>query len=512
MTTGAIPHYDTSIEPESGLEDPRYAAWDAENGTLDGSDGNSDKLGNYKKQLNSAGANDWIGLQKRWEVLWLYSMSDRGWEMVTGNADLAGRMPIFFREADSLAGSGDYFDQTYTEKTNLASAGTSKGTGTVDTFGRIISVNARRTTSLQSTSDNNASSADRINKGSVTKDGWTQQDSSHFSDACYTAYLFSGRYYYMECLQMEAAYLIAWKLAGWNSTYARPGNVGLINNTNIRTDAWGLKAIAYAAFASPDGQPERAYLLDKLNDNLAEFEGIQNLPLTHSGKQEVWNYGRNVRAKNSVILGGLSPSPLGQWYVGGSAFIQSPLQSKSSGILNKASSPWEENFVLCALGMMHQMEVADTSGLLKFMAKKRFRLNLGTIADQNTILNNFTEAYRDPTVEASTNNWVTTMDAFVSHYNTSLEPYTERRSGLTTDHSYAFIALAADSFLTSYMVDGFNGQEAYNTNKQLTPFQDRFETSSPKWAITPLTGGSSSVPPVDNVPPAPPSNLTLTTN
>ncbi len=505
VTTGSIPHYNTALTVDSTPEGGRYNTYQQYNGTLDGRDGgDTTKMGNYKKALNGAGQSDWIGLQKTWEVLWLYSMSERGWEMVVGNADLAGRLPIHLREADSLAGSGDYFDQTWSRTSNLTSQGSNLGTGTVETFGRVVSINARPTSTFSGLFDS-GNSTDKIRRGgTVTTDGWSQTDSSHHSDACYTAYLFTGRYYYLECLQMEANFRVGWKLSGWNSNFGRPGNEGLLNNTNIRTDAWGTKVLVYAAFISPDGEPEQAYFIDKLENNVTAWEGVQNLPITYSSKQQIWNWGRNIRTTNLYwAFPGKQPSPLGQWSTGVSAFIQSPLNN--NGSLSHATSPWEENFMLAVLGMARQMEVAETSKLLTFMARKRFHLNLDNSPSN---LHNFIEAYRDPTIQTSTGQWIPDFNTFVSHYLTSVEPYTKRRDGLTTDHSYAFIALAADSFLIPYTVDGLSGQASWTANKNDTPHQGRFETDSPKWAITPMGQGSTQ-PPSDAIPPSSPQNLTI---
>ncbi len=482
ITTGAIPHYDSPLIVASTPESMRYSTFQQYNGTLDGSDGgNPANMGNYEKALNAPGANDWIGLQKTWEILWLYSMSERGFEMVLGNADLMGRVPIYLREADSQAGSGNFFDQTWSRNSNLTRQGVNLGTGSIDTFGRIVSINARPTSTFSGLSDP-GNSTDKIQRGSITRDGWTQTDSSHYTDACYTAYLFTGRYYYLECLQMDANFRLGWKQAGWNSTHARPGNEGLLNNTNIRTDAWGTKVLVYAAFISPDGEPEQAYFIDKLRNNMTAWEGVQDLSPTYLGKDEIWNWGRNVRTTNLYwAFPGKQPSPLGQWSTGTSAFIQPPLNN--NGSLTHATSPWEENFMLSVLGMAKQMEVADTTKLITFMAKKRFHINLdGT----PTNLHNFIEAYRDPTIETSTGQWIADFSTFVSHYLPSTEPYTQRRSDLSTDHSYAFIALSADSFLTPYNVDGLSGQDSWNANKANTPHQNRFETQSPKWALTPM--------------------------
>ncbi len=503
VTSGAIPHYDDSLNVSSANESSRYSVYQQYDGTLDGSDGgSSSKIGNYVKALNGAGGADWIGLQKTWEILWLYSMSTRGYEMLLGNADLAGRMPIFLREADALAGSGDFFDQAWSKINNLTSQGTNLGTGTVDTFGRVVSINARPTATLSATSDTTANGEDRIHRGTVTKDGWNQLDTSHFSDACYTAYLFSGQYFYLECLQMEAAYRLGFKLSGWNSNFARPGEVGLINHTNIRGEAWGFKNVAYAAFISPDGEPEQAYFIDKVQDQITSWEGTQNLPITYSTKQQIWNWGRNVRTTNSYWnFPGGQPSPLGQWSTGRSAFIQSPLAG--GGGLTHATSPWEENFMLSSLAMARQMEVADTSPLLQFMAKKRFHINL----DSNpSNLGNFIGAYRDPTL--ANGQWIQDFSQFIAQYKQTVEPYTGRRVISNADHNYEMISLGTDSFLTDFTVDGLSGLDAYNSNKNSIPNIETFETSSPKWAITPMgSGGGTNPPSGDTVPPNPPTNL-----
>jgi len=160
-------------------------------------------------------------------------------------------------------------------------------------------------------------SGDAINAGTITSDGWGTIERNHQPDVCYLPYLFSGQYHYLECLQMQAAHNIGWKLAAWDSDWARPGDVGLMNDTNVRGDAWGLKSVVHASFISPDGSPEQAYFLDKLKDNLAEWEGAQNIALSYPSKQEVWNYGRNIRTTSEYWkFPNKQPSPLGQWSPG----------------------------------------------------------------------------------------------------------------------------------------------------------------------------------------------------
>ncbi len=516
VTTAAIPHYDTSLTTSNTISDTLLNQFAAESGTLDGSDGHPSILGNYGKGLNGTGAAGWIGLQATWEVMWLYSMKTADWNLVLGNADLAGRMPVFYREGDTSAGQGDFFDQAWTPTTNWASAPTKQGTGTVSTFGRPLSINARPTLMLSNIDNPFHHAQDKIHHHTITTDGWNQQDSSHHTDACYTAYLFSGRYYYLECLQLEAAYYTAWKNTAYGQVSTRPGPVGLVMHTNVRGEAWAHKIMAYAAFISPDQDPAQPYFIDKLRDNITLWEGVQNLPLTYQEKQEVWNYGRNIRASIVPIQGtGRGPSPLGQWYVGDAAFLGSPWTDLST--TKYATAPWEEHFQLVALGMAKQMQVGDTTTLLTHMAKWRLNILLNTatyVGNPPTVpLGPYQiEAYRTPTVSINSDTWATSW----AEYLTMISPPETHpvasgngwRTGVTPDHHYRYIASAAVSFLTDLTVDGYSGQAAWEAFKATAPSpQHDFQTSSPKWAITPLHSSSNSPPPGDSTPPASPSSL-----
>ena len=90
-------------------------------------------IASYPQGINIAGEwkfDDWKGLFTSWDALYFFSGDpDLREEMLT-SADLAGRFPIWYREADHNAGSGEYFDEPTT--------------GGVDTYGRVISVNARQ--------------------------------------------------------------------------------------------------------------------------------------------------------------------------------------------------------------------------------------------------------------------------------------------------------------------------------------------------------------------------------
>jgi len=219
VQTRAIPNYDPSLTVSPNLVAGKYSAWMNSSHLLQG---NSKGTGNYEKDLDAGGAADWNGPMGTWDVIYLLTMDDRMLAASRGNADLAGRIPWHFREADTNAGSGHFFDAT--------------GKGSVDTFGRIVSVNARQQVTLSDLTPNQCGNdaPDDISLGRITTDGWGGHLSrGHIPDVAYIPYLFSGQYYYLEELQYEAAYIVGNKIGCYapDLGYPRQGNAGYLNDT-----------------------------------------------------------------------------------------------------------------------------------------------------------------------------------------------------------------------------------------------------------------------------------------
>ena len=87
-------------------------------------------IASYPQGINSAGewkVDDWKGLFTSWDALYFFSGDPTLRNEMLASANLTGRFPLWFREADHSAGSGKYFDYPKT--------------GHVDTYGRVISVN-----------------------------------------------------------------------------------------------------------------------------------------------------------------------------------------------------------------------------------------------------------------------------------------------------------------------------------------------------------------------------------
>ena len=452
VTTKAIQNYDTSLNISPSLVTSTYSAWTSADKSLDG---NSVGIGNYEKALSAGGASPWIGLMNKWDVLYLLTMDYRLQEVTLGNADLAGRIPWYFREADSLAGSGDYF------------------IGSIDSFGRPISVNARRTMTLSELNFNTAScgsayASDMINTGPISDDGWGGYNLGrhHMPDVGYVPYLLTGRYYYLELMQLQAGYTVAWRSGCYGESYQRQGDAGYFNDSETRGDAWSYRTVAYAAFLSPDGSPEKAYFEDKLLNNIAKDEGRHNLANSTPTKLSHWTWGRD----NRMYVTG--PSPLGVWDEGNSGLVSAPV--KTDGSVKQATSLWMQHFVVAALGTARDMGY-PTDNLLRFMAKHTFGQLLNPATTPYLI-----ESYRFGTIVSGTNDWIRDWS--------DVNAYHSLPSGWQLGQhveGYGYIALGASSFLYPYTVDGYTGAAAWNFIKTNKPEQSRFATESPKWAILP---------------------------
>ncbi len=460
VTTRAIPNYDTSLRIQESLIAAKYAEWIKAPKRIDG---DTHGVGNYSQNLSAAGAQDWIGPFTTWDTLYLLTMDERLRAMALGNADLAGRVPWHFREADVLAGTGLHFDRPQS--------------GSVDTHGRVVSINARRTVSLWDLSPRSdcgpAYRRDRIDTGLVTDDGW-QTTRDHMPDTAYLAYLLTGRYYYLEELQYLAAFVVAHRTGCYSDeeAYHRQGDRGYLHDSQLRGDAWGFRTLAYAAFLSPDDTAEKAYFEDKLRNNIAVWEGRHEVPLSDPSRLADWTW---------AMTHGRDPqgvSPLGIWQDRGRPFVQAPLYT--DGRVKTAGSGWEEPFLVVALGIARGFGY-PTENLLRFTARLRLNLLMNPEANRYLI-----EAYRWPHKLTVTDTWIQTHSAFAAQF---VNPPTQWERDSTADHGYGFIALAALSFLTPYTVDAYSGQAAWALYKNQKPGQDRFASESPKWAILPLDGG-----------------------
>src|ERR1039458_5354848 len=122
-----------------------------------------------------------------------------------------------------------------------------------------------------------------IYDSSNTVNPWGQ-DLAHAREMFLVPYLFTGKYVYLEGEQAMAAWEILAPAVDVTGTtpsfiYSRWGKRGIIYDpfNTVRATAWPLRNVGGAALISPDGSVEQAYFLNKLNNNLENFEGAYNI-------------------------------------------------------------------------------------------------------------------------------------------------------------------------------------------------------------------------------------------
>lgn len=490
LQTGAYPNWDTDALPNTAAlssESAPDAKLNPTRFTIAGYDDiyatkgkGAGGIGRYDQALDAAGQSDWVGPATTWDIMYLLTGDPTMQQMMITNADLAGRFPIWYREADHKAGSGRYFDHP--------------NSGTVDTYGRVISLNARQQVTLRL---NNwhpgcpGEGRDNINlPGAESVGAWgASQDTSHAPDYGYIPYTLTGKYYYLEQLQMDAAWSVGTYIGCFipnpePESYYRQGALGVIPNVS-RLEAWAIRTMAYAAFISPDGEPEGPYFADKVRNNVAMLEGEHGVALSvrdNADRMTAYNYG-----KVELYTQASNPSPLGAWRAddcsGPIPWQQvgcyATRDNNMTGAAFGAEATFSEGFLLITLGMVNQLGVADTTPLLQVAARRYFHVLLDPQVNHYLI-----EQYVYPTRTAS--GWVKDWGTYQKLYTRLPGGWHENESRGDTDNAYGFIAMSALSYMDGLTVDGYSGQKVwqwYYSNRRHLPACSNY---SPKFCVKPL--------------------------
>jgi hypothetical protein len=103
------------------------------------------------------------------------------------------------------------------------------------------------------------------------------QDIEHSYEVAFVPYLFTGKRVYLESLWAVASWLTAQGSPADSPGASRMRTKGLVMDGAPRGMAWPMRTLGAAAAASPDGAPEQAYFLEKLENNLEMQEGRLNI-------------------------------------------------------------------------------------------------------------------------------------------------------------------------------------------------------------------------------------------
>ncbi len=471
--TRALPNFDVSFTPPAIPS----SEWESRDKTLDGGAGG---IGSFGWDIDAGGGSNWIGLIPRWAATALYGGDARLWDMTYKNADLAGYMVYHFRERDQSAGTGNAFD-----------ARDGAVSGVVDTFARVVSVNARK--GMQFWGFNQcAQGENRIAvTGSLGAGNWNLRygnwfDNSHMPDIGYVPYLTSGRHYYLEELQMEAAYTL-----GFVTFCSNTLDSAYYGNYSTRGDGWAFRTLAYAAFLSTDASAEKAYFEDKIGTNIAFWEGQRGVPLSDASRSIHWTAGQNQKIYVNQVIESprMGPPALHLWAFSGGVPSAGDLPVRTDAGVQRITSPWMENFVIMGLGVARDFGY-ESDALLRFIAQNRFNQLLNVSTSPFLI-----EAYRQAAV-TSANGWV-------AHWSDVNGLHHLPSSWVSA--GYDLQARAALSFLYPYTcaatpttgAQAFSGQQAWNAysgndwsprgiapaNKVWVP--PAAGTGSPLWALLP---------------------------
>ncbi|WP_423823443.1 hypothetical protein V5738_05670 [Salinisphaera sp. SPP-AMP-43] len=97
-------------------------------------------------------------------------------------------------------------------------------------------------------------------------------DMAHHPSIGYVPYLVTGDFYYLEELQFTASYIELWANPGYRNT--DKGRL-LRAYQQVRSQAWNLRSISDAAFATPDDDPMKSYFVNQIDyivqDYLANY-------------------------------------------------------------------------------------------------------------------------------------------------------------------------------------------------------------------------------------------------
>jgi hypothetical protein len=158
---------------------------------------------------------------------------------VLAHGDLGGSWPVHLREAEK---------------------GKFKGLGP----GRLVSIDERPDFWLD-----NGGRGDPRHKpaGDMNAQGTLVPDNAHVPSLAYVPYLITGDRYYCDEMRFWANYglLRTFQDSFYN---ARGGSKGLLETNETRGFAWVLRNLADAAAYLPDADPAKAYLAQKVTNNL----------------------------------------------------------------------------------------------------------------------------------------------------------------------------------------------------------------------------------------------------
>ena len=259
-STRFLPNFDPTITLNPTTLANYYATWlasphDIYDGQWDG--------GMWGSSQGEAGATPWIGPYPQWTSNWLASHGDWRMAQVAYNlADIGGNAPGNLRE--SAVGKRFARTDPVGSSTGLGLPTTNAGRPTLFTFEDVAGL-----------SYSGQQPADRvIEVGSFNSNPPFNFEGEHQPAAFFPQYIISGDPYYLDQMANWAAFTTGFPNCANNVSCGPNQDDDALDAEGItRAWAWESRNRAEAAFAEPDGTPQKAFFTYAMNDALARQEG-----------------------------------------------------------------------------------------------------------------------------------------------------------------------------------------------------------------------------------------------
>ena len=422
--------------------------------------------GTVYKLFPATGARPDIGLLPKWDALYLYSMNPTLYQEVIGDAEAMGYAPNHYRESTAHR----FYDDRHT----------------VDAFGRTVSADARPGFMSRDVLDKGLSyAADQPTVvGGISDNYWNSMDVAHQPDPTYLAYLLTGDWYLLEEMYFWASYDLTAATPGGLAScrWCRHDSWAFMNDSlgNTRGIAWQTRTVAHAAWAAPDGSPEKAYFTQKLNYNFAAREGIMHITDGNFTGDPRWTWGWDV-------LVGHRPDPLG--WVGISAGAPT-VQATDTVDPTKAcnlEAIWQQNYVNVSWGHVEELGFTGVSALRRTAAKNLLHMILDPDYAPKYLLDVYYLGTRGRAANCRDaqpfTNWQEVLGSVTQHAYKGAENGWAH-GAVDATGGYPTIMLAAGSFLPGIDDGNERGIDAWCYLKHHVVNQSSL-SNNPMWAFVP---------------------------
>lgn len=446
--TRALPNYDASIHLSGTSKSAILSSWaNAAKGLY--------AEGLWVKNMPAAGGRPDLGPHPRWMVAWLYEGSAALKDVALGQADLAAAWPMHLREGNTTK---------FLDRQRTAPA-----------LGLPVSGYARPTLAYSDLSYAYTAVADRVKLvGPRAINGWSP-DNAHQPQPFFIPYLLTGEHFYGEQMQFWAGYSLLdlpWGLYGGYcySKSVNPEFLGIAGQ--VRGVAWGLRMLAEAAWAVPDGaRSVQGWMNTAVEDVITRLEGTRGVVRGSNTARPDWQW---ANSKGDCYAGRLAnANPLRYWDEGNSGYGSTPS-------IQRYGAAWMYSFMMYSLN--RATELGFPADALRNWLAPFF---VGAAAHGGRTGYHLGD-YKFPVLDAQTGAMYQTWDALNAEYpdyngHKSWAPYSASGNSINSlDQGYGTAALTA--LASTYGVPGSAG--AWHDFAALH-YSAWGWTEDPKWAILP---------------------------